>query len=104
MLTRKHIKFEAKKMMGGLCYMINDKMTVGVMKEDLMVRVGQDQYAGALKKKGCRVMDFTGRPLKGFEYVNNKGIDLDDDLESWIDVAMAFNKVAKKSKKKSSKK
>lgn len=102
-LTRKHITFEAKKMMGGLCYMVNEKMTVGIVREDLMARIGEDQYPVALKKEGCREMDFTGRPMKGFVYVSNEAIDMDDDLESWIDMAMTFNNVAKKSKKKSGK-
>ena len=102
-LTRKHIKFEAKKMMGGLCYMINEKMTIGIVKEDLMARIGEEQYPVALKKKGCREMDFTGRPMKGFVFVNNKGIDMDDDLECWIEMAMMYNKASKKTSKRQKK-
>lgn len=83
--------------------MVNEKMTVGIVREDLMARIGEDQYPVALKKEGCREMDFTGRPMKGFVYVSNEAIDMDDDLESWIDMAMTFNNVAKKSKKKSGK-
>ena len=57
-------------MMGGLCYLVNDKMCVGVDKERLMVRLDPDYYVSALKRKGSRPIDFTGRPLKGYVFVD----------------------------------
>jgi TfoX/Sxy family transcriptional regulator of competence genes len=94
-----HIPFEEKKMMGGLAFMVNEKMCVGVLREDLMLRVGPENYAPALQRKGCREMDFTGKPMKGFVFVNSEGADSDEELASWLAMAMSFNKVAKKSKR-----
>ena len=87
-------------MMGGLCFMVKDKMCLGVVKDMLMARVGLEMHAEALKKIGCKPMDFTGTPLKGFVFVEPQGIDLDEDLEYWIDQCLAYNPKAKSSKKK----
>ena len=72
-LTKKRIEYVEKKMMGGLCFMVDDKMCVGVVKDSLMVRIDPDIYETALTKKGCREMDFTGRPMKGFAFVDPVG-------------------------------
>ena len=96
----KKVRFEEKKMMGGLCYMVNDKMCCGIVQNKLMARIDPDFYEKALKKKGCKEMDFTGRPMKGLVYVEPKGIDLDTDLEYWLGVTLEYNPRAKSSKKK----
>lgn len=88
-----------KKMMGGLVFMVDDKMCVGIVKEDLMVRINPDFQESALKIDGCREMDFTKRPMKGFIFINPKGTDMDTDLDFWIDKALEFNPIAKSSKK-----
>ena len=72
---------EEKKMMGGLTFMVNGKMCVGILKDDLMVRLNPEVYDAALKKEGCRKMDFTGRPMKGFVFVGSKGTDNKKDLD-----------------------
>lgn len=96
-----HLKaVEEKKMMGGLTFMVNDKMCVGISKDDLMVRLDPAVYEAALKKKGCREMDFTGRPMKCFVFVNPKWTENKKDLDYWIELALDFNKKAKVSKKK----
>jgi hypothetical protein len=102
-LQEKVVPFEEKKMMGGLTFMVNDKMCVGILKDILMARIGPEAYDMALTKKGCREMDFTKRPMKGFVFVDPDGIDLDDDLGYWIDLALAYNKIAPDSKKKKKK-
>ena len=89
-----------KKMMGGLTFMVNDKMCVGILNDDLMVRIDPDIYELVLEKKGCREMDFTGRPMKGFVFVEPEGIDMDKDLEYWIKHCLDFNPKATSSKKK----
>ena len=89
-----------KKMMGGLTFMVNGKMCVGVLKGDLMARIDPDVYETALKKKGCRPMDFTGKPMKGFVFVGPKGTASKKDLDYWIELALAFNKKAKPTTKK----
>lgn len=91
---------EEKKMMGGLTFMVNGKMCVGVHKDDLMGRIDPDIYEMALRRKGCRPMDFTGKPMKGFVFVSPKGTSNKKDLEHWVQLALDFNKKAKSSKKR----
>ena len=85
--------------------MINDKMCVGLDKDKrtgedrLMARIGPEEYEAALKEKGSRKMDFTGKPMKGFVYIYADGIDTDADLAYWLGKALDFNQYAKKSKK-----
>jgi TfoX/Sxy family transcriptional regulator of competence genes len=98
-LKEKKVRYEAKNMMGGLCYMIRDKMAVGIVKDSLMIRIDPDFYETSLKKKGCRPMDFTGKVLKGFLLVDPIGIDMQKDLEYWIQLCLDFNPKAKSSKK-----
>ena len=92
-------KIEERKMMGGLIFMVNDKMCVGVdfdknKKEDrLMVRVGKLPYEDLLNKKGSRPMDFTGSVMRGFLFIEPKGFDLDNDLDFWIEKALEFNQM-----------
>lgn len=96
----KGIRAEEKKMMGGICYLVNDKMCAGVIKNKLMARLDPDVYEEALKKPGCSVMDFTRRPMKGFVYVDPEGTDMDSDLAGWIQLCLDYNPKAKSSKKK----
>ena len=98
-LKEKRVPFEGKKMMGGLCLMIKDKMALGVVKDSLMIRIDPGSYEKALKRKGCRPMDFTGKVMKGFLLVDPVGIDLQKDLEYWIQLCLDFNPKAKSSKK-----
>ena len=102
-LERAGSAYETKKMMGGLCYMVDDKMCVGINQENLMVRVGPDAYPSALDEPGCRPMDFTGRPLKGFVYVDIDALKTNSQLDDWILRALAFNPLAKRSKPKKKK-
>ncbi|MCX6276639.1 MAG: TfoX/Sxy family protein [Bacteroidetes bacterium] len=89
-----------KKMMGGLCFMVDDKMCVGIVKEQMMARIDPDRMAEAFKKTGCREMDFTRRPMKGFIFVEPEGIDRDEDLEYFVKLALEFNPKAKSGKRK----
>ena len=91
-LKQRKVSFEGKKMFGGISFMINGKMTVGVVKNDLMARIGVDASEIALQKNGCRKMDFTGRPMKGYVFVDPEGIDKDEDLDYYVDLSLAFNK------------
>ena len=89
-----------KKMMGGLTFMVNGKMCVGILQDDLMARIDPEVYEKALQKTGCREMNFTGRPMKGFVFVGPSGTGDKKDLKYWLDLALDFNKRAKVSKKK----
>ncbi len=102
----KRVDFYAKKMMGGLCFMVDDKMCCGIHYDKkretdlLMARIGEVAYTEAIKREGCHPMDFTGRSMKGYVFVTPDGFDLDDDLEFWIQLCLDFNPLAKSSKRK----
>lgn len=89
-----------KKMFGGLCFMVNDKMCVGVEKERLMVRLNPDLMEDVMEKEGCRPMDFTGKIMKGYVFVNITALNTKKKLEYWIQLALEYNSIAKASKKK----
>ncbi|MCF8460267.1 MAG: TfoX/Sxy family protein [Flavobacteriales bacterium] len=88
---------DEKKMMGGLIFMVNDKMCIGVdkMKETgedrLMVRVGKASHEQLLFKNGSQEMDFTGRVMRGFLFISPEGFDTEEDLDFWTDKALEFN-------------
>lgn len=94
-------KVEEKKMMGGLTFMVNGKMCVGILNDDLMARIDPAVHDEAMKKNGCREMDFTGRPMKGFVFVGPDGTKT--DLAYWIKLALDFNGRAKSSRKRNKK-
>lgn len=86
---------EENRMFGGIAFMVRGHMSIGVRGGDLMVRVGPDAYAEALKQPGAREMDFTGKPLKGYVYVGAKGCGTDAALAAWVERALAFNATQK---------
>ena len=108
-LKEKKIPYYSKKMMGGLVFFIDDKMLCGIHIDKkfgdtlLMARIGEEVYEDEIKNEVCLPMDFTGRPMKGYIYVTPLGIDLDSDLEHWIDLCIAFNPFAKASPRKKKK-
>ncbi|MFN8279740.1 MAG: TfoX/Sxy family protein [Saprospiraceae bacterium] len=89
-----------KEMMGGLTFMVNDKMCIGIIKDEMMCRIAPEMQDTALAKKGCRIMDFTGRPMKGYIMVEDSGMKTSKELDYWINLCLAFNTLAKSSKKK----
>lgn len=95
-----HVTTEEKRMMGGLCFMVNAKMCAGIVGERLMARIDPEIYPQALTRPGAREMDFTGRPLKGFVFVEPEGIDEDEDLQSWLQLCLDYNPRARSSQKK----
>src|SRR5680860_355726 len=83
-LKENHSTFEEKKMFGGVCFMVDEKMCIGVIKEDLMVRIEPESQDEFLQEKGCRLMDFTKNSMKGFLYIDPEGVDMDEDLDKWV--------------------
>ncbi len=79
-----------KKMFGGVAFMVSGSMACGIIGDDLMARVGADKFEVALGRPHARVMDFTGRPLKGFVYVEAAGIRTAAQLKRWVDETVAF--------------
>ncbi|TME59152.1 MAG: TfoX/Sxy family protein [Chloroflexi bacterium] len=80
------------KMMGGLCFMIDGHMALGIVGTELMIRVGPDGYEHALARMHAREMDFTGRSMRGFVFVEPAGIRTKRSLASWVALAAAFAK------------
>ena len=95
-----HDNVEEKKMFGGLCFMVNDKMCVGVESNRLMVRMDPLKYEEVMEKEGCRPMDFTGKSMKSFVYVDTAALNTKKKLEYWVNLALEFNKIAKASNKR----
>ena len=89
---------EEKKMMGGLIFMVNHKMCIGLDidkktgQDRLMVRVGKAKHDELIFKKGSREMDFTGSVMRGFLFIEPEGFDSEDDLNFWIEKALYFNR------------
>ena len=106
-LNEKKTAFIEKKMMGGLCFMVDNKMCIGVDIDKntgtsrIMARIGEDNYQQALQKNGCSEFNITGRAMKGFVFVSAEGIDMRKDLEYWTQLCLDHNPFAKSSKKKS---
>lgn len=102
-ISRTHKKVEEKKMFGGLCFMVNGKMCVGVEQHRLMVRLDPERYDEAMEKEGCKPMDFTGKVMKGYVFVDADALGTEKKLGYWINLALEFNSKAKASKKKKKK-
>ncbi len=88
-----------KEMMGGLTFMYNDKMCVGIIKDELMCRIDPTLHDMVIEKHGCRTMDFTKRPMKGYVMIEKIGMKSKKDFDYWINLALDFNKKAKSSKR-----
>ena len=105
-LSEKQIYFSELKMMGGLCFKVDDKMLCGIHIDKkygdslLMARIGETSYEKELNKEECLPMDFTGRPMKGYIFVTPIGFDHDKSLAYWLDLCLDFNPLAKRSKRK----
>lgn len=95
-----HTRVEEKLMFGGVCFMVNGKMCVGVLSDRLMVRLSPLVYNEVLEKPGCSPMDFTGRVMKGFVFVEDDVLNTHRQLNYWVQLALDFNKEAKPTRKK----
>jgi TfoX/Sxy family transcriptional regulator of competence genes len=79
-----------RRMFGGLCFMVDGKMFMGINAGEIMCRVGPEAHDEAMAKPGVRVMDFTGRPMQGYVYVGSPSIDSDSGLKAWVEQTYAF--------------
>ncbi len=103
LIAETHDNIEEKRMFGGLCFMVNDKMCIGVESERLMIRLDPAIYESLLEKDGCHPMDFTGKVMKGYVFVDMDVLQSKKNLKYWVDLALDYNKIAKASKEKSKK-
>lgn len=79
-----------RKMFGGIAFMVNGHMCCGVIKEDLVLRLGPDAANQALEDPNVRPMDFTGRPMKGFVFVSDEGTKTEAQLRRYLNSALEF--------------
>lgn len=102
----KKVSYDARKMMGGLCFMVDGKMCCGIHYDKkkemdlLMARIGENASKELIERKGALPMDFTGRPMKGYLFISPEGFDLEEDLEFWIQKCIDHNPDAKASPSK----
>ncbi|MGE0786359.1 MAG: TfoX/Sxy family protein [Sandaracinaceae bacterium] len=85
------VAYDEKRMFGGLAFMVRGHMTVGIVGDELMVRVGKDAYPEAVALPHARPMTFTGKPMTTMVYVAAEGIEDDRALEEWLARALAHN-------------
>ena len=86
--------------MGGLTFMVDDKMCIGVIKDEMMCRIDPEFQDTAVEMTGCRTMNFTNRPMKGYVMIDRMAMRTPGEFEYWINLALKFNHKAKSSKKK----
>jgi TfoX/Sxy family transcriptional regulator of competence genes len=99
LIAATHKRVEEKKMFGGLCFMVNGKMCVGVEKDRMMVRFDPDREDEVLQQEGARPMNFTGKVMRGYAFVNAEALKTKKQLQYWINLALEFNHKAKASRK-----
>lgn len=85
-------KSAEKRMFGGIAWLFDGAMGIGIAKNKLMVRVGPSAYEASLAKPHVKAMDFTGRALRGYVYVEDEGIASDIALEEWVHIGASFAK------------
>ena len=81
---------ERKKMFGGICQLLNGNMVCGVYKDYLILRLGEEAAQEALEQPYVRPFDITGRPMKGWVMVAEKGLETDQSLKDWLNKAKTF--------------
>ncbi len=86
--------------MGGLTFMYNDKMCVGIIGDEMMCRIDPSLHETVVEQQGCRSMDFTKRPMKGYVMIDEIGMKTKKEFNYWINLCLEFNSKAKSSKKK----
>jgi hypothetical protein len=85
---RRGLSLREEKMFGGLAFLVQNKMACGVTNLDLMVRVGSAGYGDALAREHTREMDFTGKPMRGYVYVDPGGTTDPAEVEFWVERAI----------------
>lgn len=79
-----------KKMFGGVAFLRHGLMFVGVADSMLMARVGKDLYQDSLAREHVRVMDFTGKPMAGYVYIDEPGTSSEEALRFWVKRSIGF--------------
>lgn len=82
--------FSEKRMFGGLCFLLHGNMCCGVLKDDLVLRLDPERARELLSRAHTRPMDFTGRPMKGFVFIDPGGLRARRQLREWVSMAQSF--------------
>jgi hypothetical protein len=85
-----HPSLTEREMFGGIAFMIGGNMAVGVLGDELMVRVGKDAHDEAVAQAGARIFDLSARPMRGWVVVSPKGCATDAALDAWIEQGVAY--------------
>ena len=85
-----HPALVEKQMFGGIAFMVQGNMSVGVAGDDLMVRVGKENHDEAMAKPHVRIFDLSGRSMTGWVLVDPAGTASDADLAKWIDTGVGY--------------
>ena len=99
-LTAKNVAFGQKKMFGGDCFMVDEKMLIGTYKGGVMARVEPMEADDLAKRPGASPMIHGGRPMAGYLFIEPEGYEKDADLTFWVEKCLVFNPKAKSSTKK----
>lgn len=108
-LSAKGVKAEAKRLMGGLCFVLDEKMCLGISinkktgQSGLIARIGEKAVQESLQNSYCHVFKPAGRPMKDFIFIEDSGLDKEDELDHWIQLAISFNPDTKRSKQSKNK-
>jgi len=84
------VGFSERKMFGGLCFLFQGNMCCGVLKKELILRLDPGRAKELLSRQHTRPMDFTGRPMKGFVFIEAGGLDTERQLNDWVSMARSF--------------
>lgn len=84
------LNMEEKRMFGGIAFLHRGNLACGIVHDDLVVRVGPDEHAAALKRPHAHEFDMTGRVMKGWIQVAPRGTAADKDLSAWVKRGLAF--------------
>ena len=85
-----HPGLTEREMFGGIAFMINGNMAVGVSGEELMVRVGKDAHDEAVARAGARTFDMSARPMRGWISVAPEGFAIEEDFDAWVDRGVGY--------------
>ena len=79
-----------KAMFGGVAFLLDGHIAVGLSGDELMVRVGPDRSDAALARPHTRPFDKTGRPMKGWILVAPYALGGERELADWVSEGVAF--------------
>lgn len=102
-ISPKTSNFYEKRMFGGVCFMVDEKMAFGTYQGGLMVRVGPEAVEKLQNREGAEQMIHGGRKMTGYMMLSPEAFDMEEDLEFWVDACLEFNPLAKASKKRKKK-